>query len=275
MKNYLTFKSGIFYCFLLLLFQLVASLVNGFILIKLFGNSDTITTMLLLISDIFSFGLIFAIIINKIKKPITEIFLLKKVSVVLIIYTTLVFIGFTIVLSEIDNLLNLILPMPEFLKKIFADSISNKSVALCIIVVGIIAPVFEEFFFRGLLLNGFVNNYSIRKSIILSSLLFGLVHLNPWQFVSALIIGIFLGWIYLRTKSLLLNIYFHVIFNSFSLINYYFKVIKIPGFNSDFSVGKTFQPLWFNLLGIVLSILGIYLITVNLRTYKLNKEPDI
>jgi len=113
--------------------------------------------------------------------------------------------------------------------------------------------------FRGIILNGFKENYSHKKAIIVSSLLFGIVHLNPWQFVTASLFGIVSAWVCLKMKSLTLSIYMHL-FNNTAVVfaRESRDIIIIKGFNSGSSV-HTFQPLWFDALGIILASIGIIL----------------
>ncbi|WP_324671010.1 CPBP family intramembrane glutamic endopeptidase [Hymenobacter sp. GOD-10R] len=85
---------------------------------------------------------------------------------------------------------------------------------LSFVVVCISAPILEELFFRGLLLSGLLKNYSPRKAIIQSSLLFGIIHLYPMQAVSAMVMGLFLGWLYYRTQSLSACIVAHALNNT-------------------------------------------------------------
>lgn len=77
-------------------------------------------------------------------------------------------------------------------------------VSLCVI-----APVFEEIIYRGIILEQLSKRYSMGTSIIVSGLIFGLIHLNPHQSVNTFFIGIILGFIYLKTNSLLLCIFWH------------------------------------------------------------------
>jgi membrane protease YdiL (CAAX protease family) len=52
--------------------------------------------------------------------------------------------------------------------------------------------------------------------------LFGVVHLNPWQFVSAFVIGVFSGWVYYKTRKLTLSIMIHLTNNLFAFGSGYF-----------------------------------------------------
>lgn len=85
----------------------------------------------------------------------------------------------------------------------------------------ILGPIFEEFFHRGVILNGLLKKYSVKKSILLSSLIFGVIHLNLPQMLNAFLFGILLGYIYIKTKSLYSCIFAHIIANtSGSAIDY-------------------------------------------------------
>ena len=82
------------------------------------------------------------------------------------------------------------------------------------IIVCLMAPVLEEVVFRGAILN------ALRKwltsdtaAILLSSLLFALLHFNPAQMPHAFLIGILLAWLCLRTGSILPAIVFHWVNN--------------------------------------------------------------
>jgi hypothetical protein len=86
--------------------------------------------------------------------------------------------------------------------------------------------IFEEVAFRGIVLTVFLSKYSERKSIIFSALGFGLMHLLNlangadlvWvvgQVVWAFIIGLFYGYVFIRTRSLLPPMIVHYLGNVF------------------------------------------------------------
>lgn len=122
-----------------------------------------------------------------------------------VVYPVLLILALSLTILT-EPLTNLI-PMPEFFVKIFEQALSHDFPTLLLIVI--IAPVMEELFFRGIILDGLLENYSPQKSILWSSLLFGLAHLNPWQFIPALILGLLIGWVYWKTKSLLNCMFIH------------------------------------------------------------------
>ena len=89
-----------------------------------------------------------------------------------------------------------------------------------------IPSMFEEVGSRGIVLTVFLSKYSERKSIIFSSLGFGLLHLLNllngadfvWvmgQIVWAFIIGLFYGYVFVKTRSLLPPMIVHYLGNVF------------------------------------------------------------
>jgi membrane protease YdiL (CAAX protease family) len=114
------------------------------------------------------------------------------------------------------------IPMPDIMQKILLDNESS-TVVYSFITIVIAAPILEELIFRGIILNGLLKSYSPLKSIIISSLLFGLVHLNPWQFIGASIIGILTGWVYFKTNKLTLSIIIHMTNNFLAFLGQYFS----------------------------------------------------
>ena len=120
----------------------------------------------------------------------------------------LVILGTIALLFGIIAPIGSLIPMPESIKKVFMDFMSQTGFFPFFLLV-IAAPILEELIFRGIILDGLLKMYSPTKSILISSLLFGLVHLNPWQFVTGLMIGIFSGWVYYRTRSLSFSIIIH------------------------------------------------------------------
>ncbi len=95
----------------------------------------------------------------------------------------------------------------------------TKDKATMIVLAVIMAPIFEEIVFRGIIQKGLINKgMNPATAIIIASVVFGLVHANPWQFVGAVLLGCVLGFVYHRTKSLLLPILLHAFNNLCSSI---------------------------------------------------------
>lgn len=78
----------------------------------------------------------------------------------------------------------------------------------------ILAPVFEEFLFRGVLMRGILfKGFSPTYAVLISSALFALVHLNMLQGVHAFLLGVLLGGIYLKTGNFSIVVLGHMVSN--------------------------------------------------------------
>lgn len=89
------------------------------------------------------------------------------------------------------------------------------------------APVVEELLFRGVVLGYLRRGFSDRTSVLVSALLFAIIHFNWIQGGYAFLLGILLGHLCLRTKSLWMSIFLHMFINLGS-----FFVFLVPDFGS-------------------------------------------
>ncbi len=92
------------------------------------------------------------------------------------------------------------IPVSESLEEAFEDILKNPYIMFISFII--VAPIFEEILMRGIILEGFLNNYKPATAIIISSIMFGAMHLNIFQFFNATIIGLFLGVIYIIKQDL-------------------------------------------------------------------------
>lgn len=185
-----------------------------------------------------------------------------KIIVLIIIATVAIPVGITFPLVNL-------LPMPEFVQKIFLEFGERKGMFSFIAIV-VAAPIFEELIFRGIILDGLLRKYSPVKSIIISSLMFGLVHLNPWQFISAFILGLFSGWVYYKTGKLTLSVIVHLVNNLIAFVGMYFS-------DSD-SYDKPLSELYGSLTTMVLITLAavtIFSVSVYLMRKTFNNSNKI
>lgn len=90
--------------------------------------------------------------------------------------------------------------------------------AITILFICIIGPIAEEFIFRGLLLKRMISKTSVWGGIIISSVLFGILHMD---IIGSTIFGIIAALLYLITNNLAIPILFHIANNSFAMIMAY------------------------------------------------------
>lgn len=106
--------------------------------------------------------------------------------------------------------------MPDYFKKLLQSLINGSTSQIIAIVVA--APLLEELLLRGFIERGLIYHIGGTKAIVVSAVIFGVMHFNPWQALPAFIIGLALGWIYWRTHNLWLTILMHFITNGTSVV---------------------------------------------------------
>lgn len=117
-----------------------------------------------------------------------------------------------------DNSLTLwvsMISMPNFINEAF-DELAVSPIILVLSVI-IVAPIYEEIVFRGILLKGMSKKINPTIALVVSALLFAIVHMNIPQGINAFLLGLVLGFIYLRTESIYLSIFAHCLNNILAL----------------------------------------------------------
>lgn len=170
-----------------------------------------------------------------------------------------------------------------------ADEISNlaeimqrSSLFDRVLVVGIMAPVFEELIFRKLLVSRTIR-YGETFSILLSGFMFGIFHGNFQQFFFASFVGMLFAFVYIRTGRIIYPILLHMTVNlatSVVTASLYIKLMPYIEDNSDvMSMPSDVQLLFFVLclwilfLGAV-ALTGLVLLFVFNKKFKPYKTPD-
>lgn len=97
------------------------------------------------------------------------------------------------------------------------DVISEASLPLALLFVGILAPVAEELIFRKALIDG-LSRYGQGCAVLASGLVFGLAHGNFSQCFYAFGLGLIFGYIYIKSGNLLLTVIPHAVINCASVL---------------------------------------------------------
>jgi membrane protease YdiL (CAAX protease family) len=88
-------------------------------------------------------------------------------------------------------------------------ALSPAALAPAALVLGVVAPICEELLFRGYLQTRFCTRWGSWTGVLLASALFGVAHLDWLQGASAFAGGVFLGWLTVRTGSIVPAIVAH------------------------------------------------------------------
>lgn len=169
-------------------------------------------------------GLLFSVLLHFKGTTYSSLFHASTTSVVAVIGTLTLPILFivpalTLAVWSVNSVLIELFPLTRWQEAMFDQMMSNGLAS--VVTVCLVAPVLEEMLFRGVILRGFLHQYSRWKAILGSAFLFGLAHLNIYQFAVGLILGSISGWLYERTRSLWPSILLHGAYNASVTAIYY------------------------------------------------------
>lgn len=135
---------------------------------------------------------------------------IKRVNPRLIVMGFIMIIAMGIVLNPLVEL------MPSKYIEMLDRYMNNGLWAMVVAVM--VAPVFEEFLFRGVVQTNFIHYFGTIRGIIMGAVVFGMMHVIPQQVINATGVGLILGSIYYLTRSLNTVIAIHFMNNGFTYL---------------------------------------------------------
>ena len=153
-----------------------------------------------------------------------------------------------------SNIISEFMELPNIYEDLFSRLSRN---AFGFISIALTGPIAEEMLFRGAI-EGFFLRKGIKPvtAIVVSAIIFSIIHANPAQIFFAFILGLIFGWMYYRTGSIIPSVVGHVFNNTVS--------VSIMALSSPEDMNKTtvetigLTATWFLLIAcIVIVILSI------------------
>lgn len=275
------FNTSLIY-FIILVFFVGVRICTALNIFDFLGNAESLVLTILI-----QFGLLLLFPLfmsSKLNKKTTQQtlqdFKVKKVDTKTVFVSILIGLIVFILTIAISSFFNYIITLFGY------SSNSGTSTApatwenfiLSLIVVAVFPAICEEFTHRGLLINGF-RNLGLKKAIIFSSLLFGLLHLNIEQFFYATIIGVILSVVSIFSQSIFPAMIIHFINNAINVYLDFAQSKGLPGgdFIARANYFLTGGNLFISVLFIFLFITLILILLFYLIMYilKLNAQKSI
>lgn len=205
----------------LLLMLMFAASALALVVMLLGGRGAELDIVLLGIIEILSLsvGLLVGLRISRVSWR--EAFLPRRVPAWMPLLTIPLTCAMAVIANALDGWISLLLPVPDAIAVEMARLFYAGDAAAWLrvsLTAAVLIPVGEELFFRGLLLRGFLGRYGRMNALLLTALLFAIVHLNPWGLLSIFLVGLFLGWLVLRTGSLWCACLAHGVYNLMAVL---------------------------------------------------------
>ncbi len=108
-------------------------------------------------------------------------------------------------------------PMPYYLENML-KGMTGGPLWASLLSVSVMAPFFEEWLCRGMIMRGLLQRVRPVWAIVISAAFFAVIHMNPWQAIPAFILGCLFGYVYYKTGSLKMTMLMHCANNTFSVI---------------------------------------------------------
>lgn len=140
----------------------------------------------------------------------------------------------------------------ELMKKLILDFKSKYGMTILILVFAVTPGIFEEFIMRGILFQSIKKQLKPIIAIILTGLIFSFIHgfLRMFPLIPA---GILLTWLMFRTKSILIPIIVHTLFNSTSLL-----LSEVKTDSAEINSFVSTYPIYFYIIILIVVVLSFF-----------------
>lgn len=234
--------------------------------LKIFSSIDV--ALLSIPSNTLGFGLVTWLGWRRTGRPFAQVFPLRAVAPLLWVGMAVTFVGGLLTANLASDLLLRVLPVPQWVIDFFSQFLGRDKGVTSYILLALVAPITEEFLFRGLIVWGLNWRFGILPVSLISAALFGGMHVLPWQVLPAFLLGALFAWWRLSSGSLWPSLVAHFITNS---------VAFFQGRNQSVKEALTTppQPLLISLLGLVILAAGFIWCRTLFRRPAVRGEIDL
>ena len=211
--------------------------------------------LITLISQIITL-LIILLIYKKDKKTYPKIE--KELDLKTLLYGSLFVMAIGIISGYLMDFINYLFPSFGSGYSEIEKMLTNSYFISVFASVCVLAPIMEEIMFRGIILNNLLSKRSVWYSIIISSFIFGLIHMNLLQGTNAFILGIALSIVFIKTRNIYACMFGHFLNNLIAIISTY----------------TNFSGIVYDIINIVLILICIYPILIFIKTDNVKIEKN-
>jgi membrane protease YdiL (CAAX protease family) len=221
---------------------------------------DNLQGVSYLISRIIAYFIIFSIIKEKNINWKKE-FNYKNYKIFIIFLLVLVVMGLQLVnhaVFQIDKIIGYFFLNNDTIYNFHFEGFNLEFVYRSIAVIAL-SPILEELFFRKILFQKLKEKYSLKTSLIISSICFALIHIDdPNNLIPTFFFGLISGLIYHKTNKIGYSILLHLFYNL-----YWFGMVTVGEQYINWLFNLEFNYIYWLLflLGMILTFIGMKKIT--------------
>jgi membrane protease YdiL (CAAX protease family) len=175
--------------------------------------------------------------------------------------------------TEMQKLMDQFKQMFEVLYKYLLSSSSIYELIFVVVIIALIPAFVEELLFRGLIQRSIEKATSPMRSAVITGIIFGAYHFNPFSFIPLAAIGIFLGLLTVRTGSIWTSVIAHFVNNFLACLAVYFHLDDdYVGLGEASSMSNEMLLITFWLFGVIFLLSVLYLFKIT-RSKKSTPDP--
>ncbi|MGA1841592.1 MAG: lysostaphin resistance A-like protein [bacterium] len=240
-------------------------------------TSYFLNVLLLIFADVIL--ILFILYLKKRSKiKLNDIINIKKINIPLISLITLFSVSYMFVASELENIFTSIFGKnisfsAEFIEMARMPGLHRFLIA--IIFIAVLPAIFEEIFFRGLIQNGLSRKYGDIKAIVIASILFALLHLNPSRIFPIFLLSLMLGFVFIKTMNLIYPITLHFINNLMCVFIWRYDALQMKGLINTSIENLEHLSIYYMLPAVLATIIiSVAIYRIRLSDNKYHHQPD-
>lgn len=148
--------------------------------------------------------------------PLFGIFSLQQMLQIYMVYQEKIPIP-----PELQHVLDRLKHLIEQTYILLVGSSSIPELVFVLLVIAVVPAIAEELLFRGMIQRSFEQGLDPRRGLLLTGLIFAFYHLNPFSFIPLIALGIYLGFLVLRSESVIVSMAAHFYNNAFACVAVY------------------------------------------------------
>lgn len=247
---------------------IVASGVCGVIMMLLTSTGTASKEFSLFICYVVQFGAVIAFALWQKwrrggERPLINLSF-KGANPAIILWGVILTVAMTLLVEPIVNL------FPDMYLEKLNDMIGTGGWAMLTTIV--CAPILEEILFRGIIQNSITQRLGSFRGVIITSAIFGAIHVIPPQAINAFFVSLVIGYIYVKSGSLIAVIAIHAINNAIAYIGMVVNDGKTESTKEMIGNDKIYHIVY--AIAIVIFLIGVINVVKGLRNAKNKKLND-